>query len=1452
MRWPCRGVGATTEGDGSVNGSAIVRSKRRRSHDAGLRPEKVLVLALLAVSTATSGPAAATNLMPTGDSITEGVGSTSGLGFRHILYTSLNTIGGFDFVGPSGTEPDEGDFFTGARIADYHAGGSHDIGPTIATYGPDIVAIHLGTAEVFAAPGPYGPWSSDHGTPDTNPTGDLGTLIGQALMAGSSQVIVSRIIPIQGRETDVADFNREVVRIALDYRHGTVTGSPEPVRIADHWTRFTANPNAANDWMFDAIHPNDAGYDQMKTVYFEAVDQALNDLTPPDPITDLAVGTVHGSSVLLVWTNTGDDGTSGTPRYADCRYGPAPIDAASFPLADQGGDYHALAAAGEVGGEVITGLSPATTYHFAAKLLDDAANLSAMSNPATVATTENDNIYEDAFTRSMSHPGPDWASTSYVVTGSELDNTAPGFATAIFTRVVNPFHVELTWGAGADAAGINQAGLACRLESTDPNTADGYIVYRNTAGDQTLALREVVDGVPGALIDTDSPRRPAPQAGDRFAVEMRSDANGHQFIIYVNGELDATLVDPLRRHGNNDYWCGVIGDGSFSNNAAAWRVEAVSFNGPPEPFDLIAPTSGSNLVNLNPLFDWESTTDPDGDYVFYDFFMSPDPDFQSEATLRVDNLIVSNFARGIPVAPNTMYYWRVKAQDPEGAATYSLSTRTFTSPDLHQIRDDFERSTLGPDWIADPSYAIVNGEIACTAPGFSDLAIYTGAANPVSVEWRWSEAASQTGIGYGGCLLGMDAPSTIANGYFVFRNTAGQQRWSVWEVQNGELTGSLNIDVPGLNPVPQPGDVVRVVFVRDASGHHFECYVDNRFDARMTDPERRQGSGSLTFVGLLLGENEANNIEEFTVAAAGLNLPPAAFNLQQPIDQSIVYSLAPLLRWEEAVDPNPGDLITYTVSVDTDPDFPNPQQLPSTTLPETMFREPLAAGETYYWRVQARDASGAQVMSNQSWTFVTAPVEVIVDDFNRPTLGPDWNGDLAPMQIIADELRNTSALPSFDLGIYEARPNPTAAGFRFSPGASPDGILRGGLAVMMDAASGSASGYLVTIDPFTNRSKLGEIRAGASGFPLTNAAGLIPNTLGAGGTWKVLLSSDPTGHHFDVYIGDDFHSRLTDPGKRQGNTATLYAGVGLVGQSANAVDDFMLIQSFGPAPGAFTLLSPAHADTGVVYQPTLTWRAAGPTSVLYVVYVGTDSTFAASDSVIAASDTTLAWPMPLAHNTDYAWRVRATDGQTSIFNQLGWNRFRTTAVSTVELAEFSARADMGAVILTWSTAAEADHLGFHVWRSELVDGSYGRLTGPQPISGRSPYTYRDPIPPGSTYYYRLEAVSRSGESVYYGPVAATALEVPLELALHPNVPNPFNPATVLSFDLPAAAEVRLVIFDIAGRAVREVAGGRYPAGRHAVTWDGRNRAGEGAGSGIYFARLTVGDVSRTRKLLLVK
>ena len=90
-------------------------------------------------------------------------------------------------------------------------------------------------------------------------------------------------------------------------------------------------------------------------------------------------------------------------------------------------------------------------------------------------------------------------------------------------------------------------------------------------------------------------------------------------------------------------------------------------------------------------------------------------------------------------------------------------------------------------------------------------------------------------------------------------------------------------------------------------------------------------------------------------------------------------------------------------------------------------------------------------------------------------------------------------------------------------------------------------------------------------------------------------------------------------------------------------------------------------------------------------------------------------------------------------------------------------------------------------------------------------------------------------------------DVPQQFSLDQNFPNPFNPTTVVSGEWPVASDVAIVVYDMLGREVARLADGRYQAGRYSFTFDAT-----GLASGVYHYRLTAGEFTATRTMLLVR
>jgi|GEM_PF-2163652 len=94
--------------------------------------------------------------------------------------------------------------------------------------------------------------------------------------------------------------------------------------------------------------------------------------------------------------------------------------------------------------------------------------------------------------------------------------------------------------------------------------------------------------------------------------------------------------------------------------------------------------------------------------------------------------------------------------------------------------------------------------------------------------------------------------------------------------------------------------------------------------------------------------------------------------------------------------------------------------------------------------------------------------------------------------------------------------------------------------------------------------------------------------------------------------------------------------------------------------------------------------------------------------------------------------------------------------------------------------------------------------------------------------------------------------LPFAFALNQNYPNPFNPTTIVSFEIPSTQHVTLDIFNILGQKVKTLVDEDMSAGRYSLIWDGKNNAGRYISSGIYFSRLSSGDNTEIKKMLLLK
>ncbi len=156
---------------------------------------------------------------------------------------------------------------------------------------------------------------------------------------------------------------------------------------------------------------------------------------------------------------------------------------------------------------------------------------------------------------------------------------------------------------------------------------------------------------------------------------------------------------------------------------------------------------------------------------------------------------------------------------------------------------------------------------------------------------------------------------------------------------------------------------------------------------------------------------------------------------------------------------------------------------------------------------------------------------------------------------------------------------------------------------------------------------------------------------------------------------------------------------------------------------------------------------------------------------------------------------------------------------------------------------------------EVVIGN--GLTAGEPVSGQGLLAELNFRPLGGLRTTRFELqeafVYRAGELPRQVQQVGAALLLPRAYALGANFPNPFNPATTITYALPQAGPAHLRVYDVLGQQVRTlVARADHPAGFFTATWDGLDSAGRPVGNGLYFYRLEAGEFIQVRKMMMIK
>jgi hypothetical protein len=263
----------------------------------------------------------------------------------------------------------------------------------------------------------------------------------------------------------------------------------------------------------------------------------------------------------------------------------------------------------------------------------------------------------------------------------------------------------------------------------------------------------------------------------------------------------------------------------------------------------------------------------------------------------------------------------------------------------------------------------------------------------------------------------------------------------------------------------------------------------------------------------------------------------------------------------------------------------------------------------------------------------------------------------------------------------------------------------------------------------------------------------------------------------------------------------------------------------------------------------ITWHPnSEPDLAYYALFRGPTEDFVPQDPILTSTDTTAVDTSWSSSSNTFYYKLVAYDihGNASAAALLRPN----TIVATL-LQSFSHSLGAAGIRIEWRLAECDPAAVFTVSRAEAPGTAFVEITDAAVEREGLAFAFVDKsFEKGSRYRYRVEVTDNGTRHVLFETEAINAPIVPL--TLYQNLPNPFNPSTVITYYVPETCRVTLEIYDVSGRAVARLVDADEKAGVHEARWNGTDSSGGKVGSGVYFYRLRAGKDTMTRKMVLMR
>ena len=696
-------------------------------------------------------------------------------------------------------------------------------------------------------------------------------------------------------------------------------------------------------------------------------------------------------------------------------------------------------------------------------------------------------------------------------------------------------------------------------------------------------------------------------------------------------------------------------------------------------------------------------------------FPAPDVDFDNVAITEAPGAfgLLTPTDTSTDIAPDVTLDW----EDATGAESYGV---------MVDNNADFSSPLVDQTGLATSTYDVAGGTLS---PG----TVYY---------WRATAYAGTFPLG------------TDCNADFSFTTGTAPAAFVLQTPTNMSTGQSLT---PTLQWADATGATTYTIQLDDDAG--FTSTIVN--DATLTESEYAVGAGLLALDTPYYWRVRATNVWGFTDATNNnfqfqtLNTPPpGAFDLLTPTDTATGVSVTATLDWEDAT-----DATTYALLIDDDPAFGSPavdlSGLGSSQY--TLSGSELALATTYYWRVTATNTSGS-TQCNLDFSFETeyppapgafslaTPTDTTTDVSLAATL--DWgdSSDADTYTLLVDDDAGFGSPEVTDATLTDS--TYTIAGGALAYNTTYYWRVSAVNATDTTAASNNDFSFTTVPPPPPGAFTLATPTDAATGVSLT--ATLDWGDSSDAATYTLLIDDDAGFGSPVVSDATLTDSTYTVAGGVLSYNTTYYwsvSAVNVTDTTAASNNDFSFTTVPPPAPGAFTLATPADTATGVSLTATLDWGDSSDADT-YTLLVDNDPGFGSpevNDATLTSSTYTVGAGV-LSPGTTYHWRVSSVNVTATTAASNNDFSFETAltpgAFDLLTPANNAVDVDVTPT-LDWGDASNTDTYTL------LVDDDAGFASPEVSESSLASSTYDVPasvLDVGTTYYWRVTAVNVPGST----------------------------------------------------------------------------------------------------------